>query len=108
MKGQARGLHAIQFGRETIGLGAVEQLVDRSQARAIGEALVYAWDNYIDGVRTVREVVDRVMADVENEGLDLLTPFLVGDLAAFRRFELAAALNRLRTLEVKSGRGTPV
>jgi len=34
-------------------------------------------------------------------GLDALEPWLVGDLAAFRRFELAAALNRLRALRVE-------
>jgi len=98
---RARGVDAIEFGRERIDLSAVEQLVDEGQTRAIAEALVHAWDHYVDGERTVAEVVDRVLADVENEGLDALSPFVVGDLAAFRRFELAAALNRLRTLRVR-------
>ena len=98
---RARGVDAIEFGRERIDLGAVEQLVDEGQTRAIAEGLVHAWDRYVDGRRTMAEVVDRVLADVENEGLDVLSPFVVGDLAAFRRFELAAALNRLRTLKVR-------
>ncbi|MFW6070734.1 MAG: ABC-ATPase domain-containing protein [bacterium] len=98
---RTHGRHTIQFGTESIDLSAIEQLVDGSQTRAIAEALVHAWDHYIDGQRTVAQVIDRVMADVENEGLDTLSPFLRGDLAAFRRFELAAALNRLRTLEVE-------
>jgi hypothetical protein len=34
--------------------------------------------------------------------LDALDERLVGDLAAFRRFEVAAALNRLRSLRVGS------
>ena len=37
----------------------------------------------------------------EERGLDAIAPFPQGDLAAFRRFELAAALDRLRTLQVK-------
>lgn len=98
---RARGRHTIQFGTETIDLSSVQQLVDSSQTRAIAEALVHAWDYYIDGQRTVAQIVGRVMADVENQGLDVLSPYLRGDLAAFRRFELAAALNRLRTLQVK-------
>ncbi|MDX1663337.1 MAG: ABC-ATPase domain-containing protein, partial [Candidatus Promineifilaceae bacterium] len=98
---QARGPDTILFGEETIDLSAVEQIVDPSQTRAIAHALVHAWENYMDGERTLVEIVDRVMADVENRGLDVLTPYLVADLAAFRRFELAAALNRLRTLEVR-------
>jgi uncharacterized protein YlxW (UPF0749 family) len=42
------------------------------------------------------------MADIAEKGLDVITPFPQGDLALFRRFELAAAINRVRTLEVKS------
>jgi hypothetical protein len=40
------------------------------------------------------------MTDIQANGLDILTEFPQGDLALFRRFELAAALNRLRTLQV--------
>lgn len=91
----------IEFGRERIDLGAVEQPVDKGQTRAIAEGLVHAWDLYVDGARTLAEVVDRVLADVGNEGLDVLSPFVVGDLAAYGRFELAAALGRLRRLRVR-------
>lgn len=55
----------------------------------------------MDGDRTLSEVVDAIMADIESKGLDVLVPFPQGDLAMFRRFELAAAINRLRTLKVK-------
>ena len=55
----------------------------------------------MDGRRTLAEVLEVVMADVAREGLDVLDRRLVGDLALFRRLELAAALNRLRTLRVR-------
>ncbi len=98
---KVRGLHAIQFGRETIDLAAVEQLVAWGQTRAIGDALWYARERYMDGRRTLAQILDRVLADVETEGLDVLDRRKVGDLAGFRRFELAAALNRLRSLRVR-------
>ncbi|MCZ7573249.1 MAG: ABC-ATPase domain-containing protein [Ardenticatenaceae bacterium] len=98
---KTRGVHAIQFGTETIDLSAVEQIVAWAQTRAIGEALWYAREHFMDGRRPLAEVLDLTLAAVERGGLDVLDPRRVGDLAAFRRFELAAALDRLRTLAVK-------
>jgi len=63
--------------------------------------LVYAKKNYIDGEKTLPQILDAVMQDIAAKGLDVITPFPQGDLALFRRFELAAAINRIRTLEVK-------
>jgi len=94
----ARSLDAIDFGKEQIDLSAVEQLVDVSQARALADALVCAW-KAMDGDHSIRELADKVLADVEEGGLDRLGE-LNGDRALFRRQELAAALNRLRTLVV--------
>jgi hypothetical protein len=45
--------------------------------------------------------VDAVMVDVKTKGLDVLSPRPVGDFAGFRGLELAAAVNRLRTLRIK-------
>lgn len=97
---RVRSREQIQFGREDIDLGAISQLVDSSQTRAIAEAMVYAKRKYMDGKRPLAEVLHRVIEDVTQDGLDILTPYLGSDLAAFRVFELGAALNRLRTLQV--------
>jgi len=102
VKISSKGLQSIAFGTHTIDLSAVEQLVDPSQIRAIGEAIFYATQRYMDGTRTLREIVDSVMGDMEREGLDVLNPRLVGDYALPRKLELAAAINRLRTLEVRA------
>jgi len=96
----SKGLQSIAFGTHHIDLGAVEQLVDISQTRAIGDAIYYA-TKYMDGGRTLREVVDAVLMGIMEKGLDLLSPMPVGDYAAFRALELAAAINRLRTLSVR-------
>ncbi|GAB4526929.1 MAG: ABC-ATPase domain-containing protein [Anaerolineae bacterium] len=102
VKISARGVKTILFGTHEIDLTAVEQLVDPSQLNAIGQALYYARQRYLDGHRALPEILDAVMADIDREGLDVLDRRLVGDLARFRRYELAAALNRLRTLRVRS------
>ncbi|MFW6061888.1 MAG: P-loop domain-containing protein, partial [Planctomycetota bacterium] len=92
-----RGLTRIQFGTDDIDLSASEQLVDTSQTRAIGEAIHHAMQ-YMDG-RPLAEVLREVVSDVRERGLDGLTRHPAGDLAQFRPLELAAAINRLRTLQ---------
>ena len=47
------------------------------------------------------DILDKVMEDINSKGLDILTHFPQGDLVMFRRFELAAAINRLRSLQVQ-------
>jgi predicted ABC-class ATPase len=88
------------FGRETIDLAAVEQLMSRAQIRAVGRALALAARDHLDAGRSIPELLDAVEAEVAEVGLDALDSRRVGDLAAFRRFELAAALNRIRSLRV--------
>lgn len=97
---KTRNVHAIQFGAELLDLSAVEQIVHWAQTRAIGAALDYARRTYIDGGRPLAEVLELVLADIDRDGLDVLDSRRSGDLASFRRHELAAALNRLRTLKV--------
>jgi predicted ABC-class ATPase len=95
-----KGLKTILFGVHPIDLGGIEQIVDTSQTRAIGEAIHYAVKQ-MDGQRTLAGVVDSVLKDILEKGLDVLSPRPVGDLAGFRSLELAAAINRLRTLGIR-------
>ncbi|MBX6755355.1 MAG: ATPase, partial [Thermorudis peleae] len=84
--------------------------VDPSQTRAIGDALVLALQRgIIDGKRSMAEILDVLERVLDEEGLDALSPFRghPGDYARPRRYELAAALNRLRTLQVKQRRSKP-
>ncbi len=99
-----KGLQSIAFGTHNIDLGAVEQLVDTSQTRAIGDAIHYA-TGFMDGKKTLNEIVEEVMNAVKESGLNVLSPRPVGDYAVFRAHELAAAINRLRTLAVRQDRG---
>jgi predicted ABC-class ATPase len=97
---KVRNVDELAFGTEEIDLGAIEQIVDRGQLRAIAAAMVYAKQQYMDGKRTLSEIIDLVMADIDAQGMDILSPFPEGDFAMFRRFELAAVINRLRSLSV--------
>lgn len=101
VKLKVRDVDEVVFGTEEIDLSAVEQIVETGQLRAIAKAIVYAKEQYINGRRTLPEILNGVMTDIESQGLDILSNFPEGDLVLFRRFELAAALNRLRTLKVR-------
>lgn len=100
---RARGLRELQYGDQTIDLSALDQLVDDSQARAIGVLLEWLGANGVQG-HTVTELVDDALAVAEHRGLYGIAP--LPELAEVRRFELAGALNRLRSLEVASTRET--
>ncbi len=95
-----RGPRIIDFGTERIDLSGVEQLIHTGQARAISEAMLSA-KRMMDGKLTLRELLDRVMAEIDARGLDAVGGKKSGDLVRFRRLELAAALNRLRSFRVR-------
>ncbi len=101
VKISGRGLKTILFGRHTIDLSSVEGLVHPSQVNAIGQALYYARTKYMDGTRTLPEILKLVMRDLVDQGIDIIDRRRMGDYALFRGLELAAALNRLPTLRVK-------
>jgi len=106
VKVDAKGLHTIIFGRSTIDLSAVEQLVDVSQTRAIADAIYYALKKqYIDDATCILDIIKKVEDDIDAKGIDIISPFYgqhPGDYARPRKYEVASAINRLRTLEVKS------
>jgi predicted ABC-class ATPase len=89
------------FGQETIDLVGIEQLASRAQIRAIGRGLVLIAELVREEGVELPEALDAVSSSVASRGLDALDDRLFGDLAAFRRFELAATLNRLRSLCVE-------
>ena len=99
---KVRDTDEIRFGTETLDLSAVESLMEPTQLRAIALAMVYAQRYYLDGQRPLTTALSAVLADMAHQGLDCLTPEPRGDLASFRGLDLAATLNRLRSLQVKS------
>ena len=48
----------------------------------------------------IREELEQLYGDLEQEGFDLISPAKEGGLALPRRMELMMAVNRMRTLRV--------
>jgi len=93
--------NTVRFGRTPVDVSAVEQLVSLAQTRSVAAAVLLARDEFMDGMRTVPEILDALEAALAERGLDALDPRKVGHLTEFRRYEVAAMLNRLRTLELR-------
>jgi predicted ABC-class ATPase len=85
------------LGQQEIQLTAIEQLVETGQLRAIAAAILYLAEHSSDRPQPLSALLDTIMTAIANTGLDRLTPYPQGDLVAFRPFELAAAINRLRS-----------
>jgi predicted ABC-class ATPase len=99
-KVRAYGVRTIQYGTEEIDIALVEQLVAASQTRYIADCLQYAYHHLADDRLTVGELVERLDAVAQQQGLEALQPYLAGDRAWARPFEVAAAFYRLRTLRI--------
>ncbi len=109
IKIDADGTDGIRFGAETIDMRAVEQVADPSQLRAIGHALHKAARELASDRPDLPRMLDRIESLLEEKSVDGLTGFAPahpGNLARPRRYEIAAALNRLRSLKIKASSGT--
>ncbi|MEA3372330.1 MAG: ABC-ATPase domain-containing protein [Campylobacterota bacterium] len=96
----ATEVDTLHLGRNRIDLSDLEQLIELSQTKAVGSSMLYA-KKYMNGERTLKQVIDLVMADLEKNGLDILSEKISGHFAKFRSFELAFALNRMSSFNVK-------
>jgi len=93
---EARGIDTLLYGRHAIDLGKVEQLIDIGQTRAIGLMIHYYATHYADRSDDLGTGLRMALKDVEDKGLDILSPWKIGTLALPRLHEIAAAINRIR------------
>jgi predicted ABC-class ATPase len=91
---------AIEFGTEEIDVSPLAQLADDAQCRMIGDVLLECARGLCDGRRSVAHLLDAIDARIATGGLEAVTAPTYGDRAQARRFEIAAALNRLRSLRL--------
>jgi len=91
---------SLKFGRSIINLNNVNQLSSIDQVRTIGLILYYAKLRYMDEGFSFKEILDFVDRDLSNEGLNVLTRDVCGNLARPRRHEIAALINRLPAFRV--------
>ncbi|MEB3210315.1 MAG: ABC-ATPase domain-containing protein [Leptolyngbyaceae bacterium] len=97
---KVRGTDDLRIGREDLDVTAIEQLVDDTQLRSIGGAIAYLQEHNLDEGRSLSDLITLMMDELDQHGLDLLTPYPQGDGARFRAVELAAVINRLRSLRI--------
>jgi predicted ABC-class ATPase len=101
VKIDTKGMRTILYGSTTIDLSFLEQLVDPSQTRAIGSIIHYYGEHYLERSRSLKEGLTKVVEDAEEKGFDIFFPYKVGNLAMPRIYELAGAINRMRTLKMR-------
>jgi len=101
VKIDAKSTRTILYGPTTIDLSYLEQLVDPSQTRTIGLMIHYYSEHYLGKTQNLREGLTKLMEDVQEKGFDILLPYKVGNLAMPRIYELAGAINRMRTFKIR-------
>jgi predicted ABC-class ATPase len=100
-----RDMDVLVFGESDVDVRSVEQFVDPGQLIGAGLALrELVAGRHLDGARTLAEALDSLEEALEAEGVTLLGDDFGGDYVLPRRFEVAAVLNRLRTLRVAAQR----
>jgi predicted ABC-class ATPase len=107
VRAELRGRDTLGVGRDSVMLAALGQIVDPAQARAAGDAVLYAVEkDLVNGQASIGEVLDRVFADLDAGGLSVLAakPHPAPEYALPRRHEVAAVLNRLRSLQIRTRR----
>ncbi|PSL51265.1 putative ABC-class ATPase [Salsuginibacillus halophilus] len=103
-KVDAKGKHRVLYGTTDIDLAFIEQIADPSQTRAIAQTMRYMAASVFDKQKTLSEALDEIEAAFDRDGVEAVSSFRrqhPGDMARPRRFELAAAINRLRTLKIQ-------
>ncbi len=97
---QAFDTRGLRYGRQEIDLSRVEQLVDSAQLRAIAYLIRYYAEQYAPQKMDLVAGLRKALADVAANELDLITPYILGNLAMPRLQELVAVVNRMRGLEL--------
>ena len=102
---RGRGMHAIELGRERVDLAYLEQLAEGGQTEAVARII----GEFAAGKesRGVKEVVGTALASIRESGLDSLGGFRghPGELSLPRAQEIAAAMNRIRSVDANSHKG---
>ncbi len=100
---EGKAFPTLQVGDEFVDLGALEQLVDDGQLRAIALLLRYALETRVDGTAALKEIVTQSVAKVLASGFAAITSYegCSGFYALPRPLELGMAWNRVRTLHLR-------
>jgi len=95
-----KGKRTVLYGTTRLDLTGLEQLVDTAQTRALASIIHLYELRYCGRGEHLRDELERLYADLDREGFNLVAPRLEGGLALPRLQEVAMAINRMRSLEV--------
>jgi len=93
----------LEYGMDLVNLDAVAQIAEAPQILAIGYCLLALraqLKRLGDKPETIRFWIDWLEDEINKHGLDLLKPDYPGTLSMPRKYELAAAINRIRSLRI--------
>ncbi|HBA62250.1 MAG TPA: isopentenyl-diphosphate delta-isomerase [Lachnospiraceae bacterium] len=94
------GKDSFQIGKSMVELRCLEQLTDAEQTNALAHLVRYAQSHYMDGKRTLKEIVDLLERELSANGFAHIceSRSIPGGLALPRRQEIFCCFNRLRGL----------
>jgi predicted ABC-class ATPase len=100
---RGKGLSSVELGRESVDLTYLEQLAEGGQTEAIAR-IIGEFARSKDPA-SAREVAESALADIEKNCLDSLGNFKghPGEMSQPRPQEVAAAINRIRSLKATTG-----
>lgn len=98
----------LEYGMDLVNLDAVAQIAEAPQLLAIGYCL-FALRTKLkqsgDKPETIRFWIDWLEGEINKHGLAALEPDYPGTLSMPRKYELAAAINRIRSLRIARNDG---
>lgn len=96
VKIKSKGLDHLLIGKNDIDLRAIEQLVEEGQVNFIGEIIKKIFTRRDLEKFSLAEILETYENRLAEEGVNELLDLKNGSLAYTRRFEVAAAINRMR------------
>src|SRR5699024_8316693 len=99
-----KGKDTILYGRDTIDISGLEQLVDDSQPNSIAAMVDLLQKNMLNDEMNMAQTADKIYKIIEAKGLEDITSHCghPGNLAMPRKKEYIAAFNRDRGLKVRN------
>lgn len=100
---KVKGQFHILYGKESIDITGLEQLVDTSQTECLAMIIDYYQQHLLNEQDTINQAADQLYDFIDEKGLDAISPHSghPGNIALPRKQEFCAALTRYRGLKVK-------
>ncbi len=107
IKVKTLGKDGVQLNHDTIDMRYVEQLADSEQLTCLGYILKRMEEECLDGKRTMKEQIEKLVCEMEKRGLAAVfgkemkqAGDLPGNLAVPRKIEIFSCMNRYRGLRL--------